>query len=274
MSIQIGPHQLGCLRLSEVWIGNSACRPTLAGEGQVGHRRERHSADERFTARSLLCRKTHKQLDLLVMTQGIATVQGYTPTSEGIDQKLALHYYSRIAFADRLMPLLEKSDDARVLTVLSAGVHSNYVQYAEDPDLSKAYSLAKAANAAGMYNDIGFDQLAKAHPTVTFIHAAPGFVNTNWGTEMPFFIKGLVRLIQPLGTSIGDIGEFLGVPLLTAPYKRAGLVLLNERVKPVNKTSLHDTASPVVWQHTRDVLKRVLGDDATTSSTSTSSTKQ
>src|SRR5260370_39552097 len=63
MSSQIGPHQLGCLRLSEVWIGNRACRPALAGEGQVGHRRERHSADQRFTAGSTHGGNMHKQTD-------------------------------------------------------------------------------------------------------------------------------------------------------------------------------------------------------------------
>jgi hypothetical protein len=37
----------------------------------------------------------------------------------------------------------------------------------------------------------------------------PGFVNTNWGTEMPLLIKGFVRLIQPLGKSPADCAEFM-----------------------------------------------------------------
>ena len=39
------------------------------------------------------------KLDILVMTQGIATTQGRTETEEGIDMKLALHYYSRVRSA-------------------------------------------------------------------------------------------------------------------------------------------------------------------------------
>jgi hypothetical protein len=34
----------------------------------------------------------------VVLSQGIATIQGYTPTKEGLDEKLAIHYYARVAF--------------------------------------------------------------------------------------------------------------------------------------------------------------------------------
>eukprot|EP00913_Durusdinium_trenchii_P010128 g9497.t1 len=40
-------------------------------------------------------------LDYLVLTQGMATMQGYTPTpveKGGLDEKLTLHYYSRVSF--------------------------------------------------------------------------------------------------------------------------------------------------------------------------------
>jgi NAD(P)-dependent dehydrogenase (short-subunit alcohol dehydrogenase family) len=140
--------------------------------------------------------KTHDKLDFLVCTQGIATMQGYTPTIEGIDQKLAIHYFGRVLSAQRLMPLLEKSESPRVLFVLSPGVHGSFSEYDSDFDLAKSYSLSRAATAACMYNDIA----------VAAIHAAPGFVSSNWGTEMPWAVRMLVRAIQPFGTSIRDIG--------------------------------------------------------------------
>ena len=58
--------------------------------------------------------------DVVVLSQGMATIQGFTPTAEGLDEKLALHYWSRAAFLIGLLPRL--AGDARVLTVLSAGV--------------------------------------------------------------------------------------------------------------------------------------------------------
>jgi hypothetical protein len=45
-------------------------------------------------------------IDALVMTQGMATIQSFTPTSEGNDEKLTLHFWSRAAFATCLLPAL------------------------------------------------------------------------------------------------------------------------------------------------------------------------
>jgi hypothetical protein len=42
-------------------------------------------------------------LDILVLTQGIASMSGYTPTSEGLEQKLAIHYYGRVLFMQLLL---------------------------------------------------------------------------------------------------------------------------------------------------------------------------
>jgi hypothetical protein len=41
---------------------------------------------------------------------------------------------------------------------------------------------------AGFYNDLGLDALALAESngSVVMVHAAPGFVKTSWGTEMPW----------------------------------------------------------------------------------------
>ena len=67
-----------------------------------------------------------------------------------------------------------------------------------------SYSIPTAANAAGFYNDLGMDALSlkedSAGSGVVFVHAAPGFVNTNWGTEMPWYIRWPVRAMQ-VGTS-------------------------------------------------------------------------
>ena len=139
--------------------------------------------------------KTHAQnkLDYLIMTQGMATIQGLTKTKDGIDQKMQLHYYSRMLLANVLAPTLSESDDGKVLSVLSAGVHGAYSAYESDPLLEKNYSIKNAADAAGFYNDLGCDALAKKYPKLTVVHAAPGFVNTNWGTEMPWLLRMVVR---------------------------------------------------------------------------------
>ena len=111
---------------------------------------------------------------------------------------MALHYYGRMSFIVNLLPLLRAAPAPRVLSVLSGGVHSPHAAYAGDPTLKDSYSLSAAANAAGFYNDLGLDALSRLpeNAGVTFAHASPGFVNTRWGTEMPWYVRGLVRMLQ------------------------------------------------------------------------------
>lgn len=89
-------------------------------------------------------------LDLLVQSQGMATIRGFTPSEEGLDQKLCLHVYSRALFLDGLAPRLDRAPAPKTLSVLSAGVHGPYRHWAADPELSKgSYSIKDAADAAG-----------------------------------------------------------------------------------------------------------------------------
>lgn len=106
-----------------------------------------------------------KPLDLLVLSQGMATLQKHTPVPEtGLDQKLTLHVYSRALLASALAPVLARSPDPRVLSVLSAGVHGSYT--GSSLELLKGYSIANAADAAGFYTDIYLEALSEAHPKV------------------------------------------------------------------------------------------------------------
>lgn len=203
-----------------------------------------------------------KPLDLLVLTQGMATIQKHTPVEEtGLDEKLTLHVYSRAALAKALAPALEKSSDARVLSVLSAGIHGSYGGYKSSPELRKGYSIKNAADAAGFYNDVFLESLSAEHPTVSFVHAAPGFIKTNWGTEMPTVIRWLVRGLQHLGRSKEACGEYLFKALWRPEYRGGegggGFHLVGEFGETGPKTTkLHDEAKAEVWSHIKAVLAR------------------
>jgi NAD(P)-dependent dehydrogenase (short-subunit alcohol dehydrogenase family) len=190
--------------------------------------------------------------NILVMTQGMATVQGYTPTKDGLDQKLQLHYFSRI----HLARFLDLPNYVRVLSVLSAGVHSRYSMFETDFDLSQgSYTLSNAANAAGLYNDAGFETLASLNPTWTVAHAAPGFVNTSWGTEMPWYLRGLVRMMQPLGRDLETCGEILTKALLE--IKEPGFHRMDQNGKPVTDKKLYSNEErESIWRKTLDLLPK------------------
>jgi NAD(P)-dependent dehydrogenase (short-subunit alcohol dehydrogenase family) len=217
--------QAGC---SVTIVGRSASRGVAIVERMATTTDEQKHAFLKLDAFSLKACGTlaeqlgaaDKPLDLLVLSQGMATLQKHTPVAEtGLDQKLTLHVYSRALLASALAPVLARSPDPRVLSVLSAGIHGSYE--GASPELLKGYSITNAANAAGAYNDAYLEALSEKHPKVSFLHASPGFVNTNWGTEMPTPVRWLIRGMQYLGgRSKEACGEYLFKGLYRAAVPR------------------------------------------------------
>lgn len=220
-------------------------------------------------AKSIL--EEHDTIDALVLTQGMATTQGFTPTADGNDEKLTLHYFSRMAFACLLLPALSKSEMPKgpvILSVLSGGVHSPYKNYETDFSLKDGYSVSNAANAAGFYNDLGLDTLARENTNMNFIHSAPGFVNTNWGTEFNPFLRAMVRCMQPLGRSPADCAEFMAGPTIFASaygddlapkHEEVGVICFggsSGKAEPSSVTKGHTAeARDFVWKKTIETLK-------------------
>ena len=212
-------------------------------------------------------------VDTLVMTQGMATTQGFTPTSEGNDEKLTLHFWSRAAFASLLLPALRTSSmpgGAVAMTVLSGGVHSPYTGFLEDPELRKNYSIKNVADGAGFYTDLFFDKLAKqpSNQGINFIHSAPGFVASNWGTEMPAYLRAPIRLMQKIGgKSPSKCASFMVQPILqcasgdiglTRPSSNdQGLFIMNDDATSGKLTKIHsEEAIESVWNTTNKVLEK------------------
>lgn len=88
-------------------------------------------------------------------------------------------------------------------------------------------------------------------------------MNTNWGTDLPFVVRLLVRVLQPLlGRSISNCAELLSVPLLKKDDElkssQRNFLLINQYGEAnVKTTDLHETARDVVWRDTMQLLTRV-----------------
>ena len=167
---------------------------------------------------------------------------------------------SSITFAVELLPLMEKTAatgaDVRVMSVLSGGVHSAYAGYRDDPDLERSFSIKNGADAAGFYNDIGLDSLARAHPTVSFSHVAPGFVATAWGSGFNPVLRGLIRGLQAtLAKTPAKCASLISAALVADQYK-GGFHVIDENGRPGKVTSQHEAARETVWAHTQEVLAR------------------
>ncbi|KAF7329266.1 hypothetical protein MKEN_00187500 [Mycena kentingensis (nom. inval.)] len=119
------------------------------------------------------------RVDLLVFTSGAVSLQS-TVTSEGIERSMAIWYYSRWAFIDALLPLL---GGARVLSMLNAVLGKTLD--ADDIDLKKALGrvktlgdLQEVGQIVGTYQDYMVKAFAARNPTISFVHSAPGPVDT------------------------------------------------------------------------------------------------
>jgi len=171
-----------------------------------------------------------------------------------------VHSDSRMAAIQLLLPLLRQSSSPRVLSVLSGGVHSPYSSWSTDPELKTSFSLKNAADAAGFYTDLTLDTFASQpeNTKVLFIHAAPGVVSTNIGSQNPWYIWILGKAALMLGMSKENSAEYLCAPLLK-PDAEAGTGLLIKVPKNVDAgtTKGHsEEAREAVWKSTVEVWKR------------------
>lgn len=200
------------------------------------------------------------KVNFLVMSPGILTLDGRTETDEGIDRKMALHYYARWRFAYDLVPLLQKAkeanEDAKVLSILSAGTGEATAVNLDDLGLKENYSLTMCARACSTYNDLMVETFAERYPNLAFTHAAPGLVQTNIfeGITKPY---RLGRLFSPLvsalscvvGVSADDCAEYMwhGLYAVTQGWSRR-----NPRGEDVGAKYMWSTpeAKQKLWDHT------------------------
>ncbi|KAG2849298.1 hypothetical protein PC129_g272 [Phytophthora cactorum] len=115
------------------------------------------------------------QFDWIVMSPGIMTLNGRTETSEGLDVKMATHYYGRFMLIRDLLGRLI-CPGVRVLNVLGGG-QGGYVDV-DDLYLKRTYSLRRCAQATMQYSDLMAQSFSERAPKASFLHASPGFVST------------------------------------------------------------------------------------------------
>lgn len=138
-------------------------------------------------------------------------------SSEGIDIGLALRYYSRLRFVQNLLPLLDASSSPRVVAILAGGKERELDL--NDLECKVNFSGIKAAGVGATQTTLAFEELAKSHPKITFIHKYPGFVNTGaihkilgsapglWAIPARLAIWFLVPILSLFATSQDVAGE-------------------------------------------------------------------
>jgi hypothetical protein len=113
-------------------------------------------------------------------------------STEGIDIGLALRYYSRLRFVYNLLPFLDASASPRVIAILAGGkereIDINDLELKNDFDGIKAYGVGATQTT------LTFEELAKSHPKITFIHKNPGFVATGAANKILKTVPGILAI--------------------------------------------------------------------------------
>ncbi|ESK87716.1 hypothetical protein Moror_1847 [Moniliophthora roreri MCA 2997] len=215
------------------------------------------------TTDQLLATVPDGKINYLVMSPGYITVKNRDESEEGIDRKMAVHYYARWKFINDLLPGLKKAkelgDDAKVYAVLAAA-HGGNIKV-DDLGMKKSYSKSHFARAGPTYNDLMMEEFSSRNPNIPFIHAFPGWVRTGLGSSADSIVvraasAALIGLIRPWTMSYETSGEYMLHGLLnTAKEPRAWR--LNEYGGDYGMKNYYGTEAErkALWEHTIEELK-------------------
>ncbi|ROW00363.1 hypothetical protein VMCG_07240 [Cytospora schulzeri] len=124
-------------------------------------------------------RSAEKRVDFLCMSPGGMPFAGAKYTPEGLEQCFAVSYYSRLRLVSNLLPLLHQSRQPHVLSILNGTKETKIDE--DDINLDKKWGIRALVNHTTLLTSLAFDYLAEhdAQKHIVFLHATPGFVNTN-----------------------------------------------------------------------------------------------
>ncbi|KAJ7114657.1 NAD(P)-binding protein [Mycena crocata] len=199
------------------------------------------------------------KINFLALTPGVMTMQGRNETVEGIDRKMAVHYYGRWRFIRDLVPALENAqkagEDAKVMSVLAAA-YGGAIDL-EDLGLKKGFSLANAAKAGPTYNDIMVNDFAARYPELTFIHSHPGGVRSNLTKASDSSLVRvssalLMPLLTPFTYSVEAAGEHQLYALLSAGRGAVRTGASGEDIGLTKRYYGSPEAMARLWKHTEE----------------------
>ena len=151
---------------------------------------------KRYTAK-------HKRLDLLINNAGIM-MPPYSLSEDGFESQLAANYLGHFALTGLLLPLLEKTDDARIVSLSSlahnwSSMRFDDLQFCKGYNKRKAYGQSKFACLMFAYELNR--RLQKAGSKTLSVAAHPGVSATNLGQHFP---RVLTMFFPLFGQSAAD----------------------------------------------------------------------
>jgi len=197
-------------------------------------------------------------IDILVLSQGILTMDR-TPTKENIIEGFATSYYGRVLFVEELLPLLRSSPHGgKVLFVLNSKRGNPSKIHWDDMKLENSYSFMAAVNHLFAFTDLIIQYFASQpeNANVSFIHAYPGYVKTNIGDNLPFYVRLPMKALTVFRSKISpeECAEFMIHGILGTEKGWRYIDEIGETV--TNKTIANEEMLQKIWEHTREITSR------------------
>jgi len=140
---------------------------------------------------------TYKRLDLLINNAGIM-MPPFSLTEDGFESQLGANYLGHFVLTGLLLPILEKTDKSRIVSLASLAHDWSNIQF-DDINFSKKYSARKAYGqsklACLMYAYELQKRLTKNGNQVISVAAHPGASQSNLTQHMPKIMQWLSPLV-------------------------------------------------------------------------------
>ena len=196
----------------------------------------------------------NKSLDLLVNVAGIMSPKQQF-TKRGQDKTFSIGYLSAFILSTELVPLLEKSNQARIVNV--AGQASHVLKPVLDfnnLNFETNYSGFKTAittvHAKTVLTQILAEKLIDKKITVNSFH--PGIVQSDLSRNMPKILQFFAKLVSPFMAKTSENGIF--VCLDESIKNTSGKLFVNKRPTTIN---FNIDYREKLWNATKDIINSI-----------------
>lgn len=203
-------------------------------------------------------------IDILINNAGVMLLNEHTTSAQGYEIQWATNHLGHFAFTAGLLPLLEKADQPRIVTLSSlvakmkaADIYYQDLNFEQKYDKMAAYAQSKLANA--MFATELNQRLKKAGSKVISVAAHPGYTATNLQQHMGL----LGTIMNALMAQKVDMGVLPTLKAATDPSMTGGeyigpMKMANYRGYPGENT-LPNAAEDAsqrqkLWQTTEQIL--------------------
>lgn len=141
-------------------------------------------------------RRDYERLDWLINNAGIM-ITPYFTTEDGFEGQLGVNYLGHFLLTGLLLPLLNSTAEARVVSLYSVaanwhGIQFHDLQFEQKYDANKAYSQSKLACLMfGLELD---KRLKAAGMSTRSLAAHPGYSQSDLSRHLPWAIRGMLAV--------------------------------------------------------------------------------